>query len=157
MVQSKLEQEEAQVRKMHLGTAVRRQRVGLAVRWPVIMLPMANHAYASLWCKDYSEFTMLEFFERLLKTVPFSAEKAGFVSLVIRAVRPTETPLVEQDLRCRPLDAAELIEVAREHLHRDSAYEVRTHYDLWAYDFGSGRWQLRSQPIEITCNGPEYD
>ena len=100
---------------------------------------------------------MLELFERLLKTVPFSAESPGFVSLVIRAVRSTETALAEHDLRLQPLEAAELIEVARKHLHRDSAYEVRTHYDLWVCDAASGRWQLRPQPLEIICNGEEYD
>lgn len=118
---------------------------------------MANRAYVSLWSKGFSEATMLEQFQQLLTTVPLSAERPGFTELVIRAVDPAETPLVERDLRGQGLSAAELIEMVAEYLHPDSAYEVQTHWDLWVYDTGRGGWQRRPQGLALFCHGEEYD
>ncbi len=100
---------------------------------------------------------MLGQFERLLETVPFSAELPGFSELFIRAVDPTETSLVERDLRGQPLDAARVIELAREYEYADSAYEVQAHWDLWTYDSGAARWQSRPQRLGLICHGEEYD
>ena len=121
------------------------------------MKRMANRAYLGVWSKDFSEAKMLEQFAQLLNTVPFSTERPGFTQLVIRAVDPTQTSLVESDLRSRTLDAAELVRLAREHLHSDSAYEVQTHWDLWVYDASAAGWQRRPQRLEISCRGEEYD
>ena len=55
---------------------------------------MANRAYVSVWTRNHSEALMLDRFERLLVTVPLSAEHSGFASLVIRAVNPAEAPLL---------------------------------------------------------------
>ncbi len=118
---------------------------------------MANRAYASIWTREFSEATMLEQFERLLGTVPFSAARPGFTELVIRAAGPTETALIERDLRSQLLDAAAVAEMAGESLHADSAFEVSTHWDLWEFDAGLARWQLRPQPLGIFCHGEEYD
>ncbi len=118
---------------------------------------MANRAYVSVWAKGFREDNMLEQFEQLLKTVPLSAERPGFTELVIRAVDPAQTSLVECDLRSRPVDATEVVEMAAEYRHADSAYEVRTHWDLWVYDAGPGRWQRRPQRLEIIGRGEEYD
>ncbi len=100
---------------------------------------------------------MLKQFAQLLNTVPFSTERPGFAQLVIRAVDAAQTSLVESDLRSWTLDATELVRLAHEHLHFDSAYEVQTHWDLWVYDASSARWQQRPQKLEITCHGEEYD
>lgn len=100
---------------------------------------------------------MLEQFGELLKTVPSSSERPGFTALVIRAVDPAQTLLVEYDLRSRSPDADELIALAHEYLHFDSAYEVRTHWDLWVYDSAMARGERRPQPLEIICHGEEYD
>jgi hypothetical protein len=118
---------------------------------------MANRAFVSIWTKGFAEATMLGQFERLLETVRFSAERPGFTELVIRAVDPAETSLVERDLRSHPLDAAALMDLAREHTNADSVYEVWAHWDLWVYDAASRRWQLRPQPLGIICHGEEYD
>jgi hypothetical protein len=118
---------------------------------------MANRAYVSIWSKNFSEATMLEQFGRLLEAVPFSAARPGFNELVIRPVDSAETPVVERDLRSHPLDAASVINLAREYLHADSAYEVQAHWDLWVYDSTSGHWRQRTERLEITCHGEEYD
>ena len=118
---------------------------------------MANRAYVSVWTKGFSEENMLEQFGRLLETPPFSAERPGFAELVIHPVDPSETPLIQLDLRGQALSAAQLMELASEYRHADSAYEVRAHWDMWTLEAGSGRWQRRPQPLEILCHGEEYD
>jgi hypothetical protein len=121
------------------------------------MAAMSNQAYLSVWFKDFSESRMLEQFGTFLTTVPFSKTKPGFTFLVIRAVDASETPLLEQDLRSVPLDAAGIIELAKDHLHSDTCYEVRSTWDLWVYEGDPARWQSAPQPIEILCNGEDYD
>ncbi len=108
-----------------------------------------------VWCKDFSEERMLDNFHRFLETVPFSATKPGFTHLVVRAVDPAESPILDQDLRSVPLDATGIIEIAQEHLHADSSYEVRCHWDLWVFD-SEGRWKNEPQPMEIASYGEEY-
>ena len=120
------------------------------------MLPMANQAYLSVWCKNFSEERMLEDFGRLLDTVPFSATKPGFSYLVIRAVDARESPMLEQNLRAVPLDPSGIIELAKDYLHSDSSYEVRSDWDLWVFD-AQGRSKLEPQPLEIFSRGEDYD
>jgi hypothetical protein len=118
---------------------------------------VANQAYASVWCRGFDEETMLPFFEKLLDTVPSSKSWPGFSWLVIRAVGPTEAPLEECDLRAFPPTAGELMEMARDHLHADSAYEVQANWDLWTYELAAGRWIQDAERLELICNGAEYD
>lgn len=118
---------------------------------------MANQSYLSIWCKDFPEESILERFGDFLSTVPFSATKPGFNYLVVRAVDMAETPLMEQDLRAVPLDAKSVIELARDYLHNDSAFEINCDWDLWVFDAASGKWQLEPQPMQIFCNGEDYD
>lgn len=118
---------------------------------------MANHAFASFWLREYTEETMLERFGSFVATVPFSATRRGFTELVVRAVGASESPVAEFDARSRPLEAGELVEIAREYVHDDSCFEVQAHWDLWTYEQTSGRWQLGPQPLEIYCSGEAYD
>jgi hypothetical protein len=118
---------------------------------------MANRAYASFWIRDYSEALMLDRFERWLETVPFSAERPGFASLIIRAVEPSETPLLEHDFRAGEADAASVIALAREHRNPDCSYEVETHWNLWQCDLATGLWQRGPQRLLLICNGEAYD
>lgn len=118
---------------------------------------MPNHAYASIWRRDFSEEMLAERFEQFLSTVPMSATRPGFTDLVIRALSPAEMPLIEPDLRLAQPGAAEIAELAREHLHSDSAYETRAYWDLWAFDAATGNGLSRPEPLEIFCYGEEYD
>jgi hypothetical protein len=126
---------------------------------------MSNHAYASVWCRGFGEETLLDMFERLLATVPFSAEWPGFAQLIIRALEPTEIPLVERDLRAVPATPAELVALARDYLHADSAYETLAYWDLWTYQPAAAQspgtdsplCQLQPQRLELACFGEGYD
>ena len=122
---------------------------------------MPNHAYASIWCRDFSEEVMLERLGRFLSTVPFSAGRQGFTDFAIRAIGPAETPLLEPDFRSSPAAAAVLVELARDHLHPDSAYEARAFWDLWVPSVPAGaaapRWLSQPEPLEVFCYGEQYD
>ena len=117
---------------------------------------MANLSYLSVWCKNFSEERILEDFEKFLGTVPFSATKPGFTFLIARAVDSSESPLLEQDLRSVPLDAAGIIELAKDHLHSDVSYEVESSWDLWVLDT-QGKWKNEPQPLQILFHGEDYD
>jgi hypothetical protein len=120
------------------------------------MLVMSNQAYLRVWCKDFPEELILERFSDFLGTVPFSTAKPGFTYLTVRALDPTEVPVFEQDLRAVPLDAAGIIELAQDHLHADTSYEVRCDWDLWVSEGEAARWKLGPNPLEISCYGEDY-
>jgi hypothetical protein len=118
---------------------------------------MANRAYWGVWTRNFTEATMLDQFERVLRTVPFSAEFPGLTGMVVRAVDFSEAPLVEMDSGANPLKAEEWIASAREYCHADCAFEAESFWDLWAYDFAQGRWVRGPQKLVMICNGEEYD
>jgi len=118
---------------------------------------MANDAYLSVWCRDFSDEVLPERFERFLSTVPFSAAQAGFGNLVIRAVGPQESPIFESIFGRVYQSPAEIIESVREYLNADCAYEVRAFWDLWVLNTATGVWSLQPEPIEIRCFGELYD
>lgn len=121
------------------------------------MAHVANQAYLSVRCRDFPEERMLEYFGAFLQTVPFSASKPGFTHLIIRAVDAAQPPVLEQDLRMTPLDAAGIIELAAEQLHSDCAYEVGCFWDLATFDAASSKSKIEPQALEIVCRGEDYD
>ena len=123
----------------------------------VIIVGMANQSYLSVWYTDLPEELLLERFGAFLATVPFSATTPGFTQLTIHAVSAAEIPILEQDLRRMPLDVAGIIEIARDHLNSDCAYDVGCYWDLSVFDTASGKWKVEPQPIEISCYGVDYD
>jgi len=121
------------------------------------MFRMANRAYAGVWTKGFSEATMLEQFEAFLDIVPYSKDRPGLTSLVVRAIDPGESPLVDGDARLQPVAPAVLIETVREYLNSDTTYEASAYWDVWVYDVEAGRWEQRPQPLLLTCFGESYD
>ncbi len=118
---------------------------------------MPHRTYISVWFEDFGEAVILERIERFLETVPYSKSLPGITSLVIRAVGPEEAPLIERDLRNRPLRPGEVVALVAESLHSDSSYEFEAYWDLWAFNRELGQWQLEPHRLEILCCGPEYD
>ncbi len=116
---------------------------------------MANRAYLSVWCRDWSAGNQLELLVKFLATVPHSIERSGFTRLVVRAVDPAEAPLADLDLRTVPADAVRIGELAAEQMHVDSAFEIEADWDLWVLQ--AGQWLLRPQKLEIFSYGESYD
>jgi hypothetical protein len=118
---------------------------------------MANRAYASFWMRDYSEALMLDRFERWLESVPLSADRPGFAGLVIRAVEPSEAPILEHDFHGGAANAAAVAALAREHCNSDCAYEAEAYWDLWQQHLETGFWQRSPQRLLLICHGEAYD
>jgi hypothetical protein len=118
---------------------------------------MANRAYAALWLHGSGGDDGLAHFERYLRTVPFARARQGFQSLVVRALGPGEMPVAHHDLRASPASSLEVLELAREHAHPDTAFEVEAFWDLWVRDAESGLWSEQTQKLEILAQGPDYD
>jgi hypothetical protein len=72
-------------------------------------------------------------------------------------VDATESPILEQDLRAVPHDAAGIVEIARDQVHSDCSYEVGCHWDLAVFDAVTGKSKVEPQPLEILCRGEDYD
>jgi len=117
---------------------------------------MSNHAYASFWVRERAAETMLNRFERFLETFPLSSTWREFTSFVIRAVSPSEAPLVESDLR-GTVAASDVIALAREHDSADCSYEVEAHWDLWQRNLETGVWEKKPERVLLICNGSDYD
>jgi len=117
---------------------------------------MSNHAYASFWVRERATETMLNRFERFLETFPLSSTWREFTSFVIRAVGPSEAPLVESDLR-GTVAASDVIALAREHDSADCSYEVEAHWDLWQRNLDTGVWEKKPERVLLICNGSDYD
>jgi len=118
---------------------------------------MANRAYVRFWTRDNAAALLLDRFERLLETVPMSAEQPGFTRVVVRAIAFAETPVIERDLRGVTANAADVIAMAREHSDEDTACEVETSWDLWGRNPEQGIWQLHAEPLLLTCHGETYE
>lgn len=120
-------------------------------------VPMSDRAYVNFWTREPSEALMLDRFERLLETVPLSPEQPGFTGVLVRAVGPAETPLVELDLRNGVYGHADVVALARQYLHADTQYEVAAYWDLWRYQPENGGWKRGPEPLLLICRGEAYD
>ena len=110
---------------------------------------MPNDAFLSVWCRDFRDELLPERFEQFLSTVPFSTAQSGFSNLVIRAVGPQEAPLFESVIGRVYQVPVEIVELVREHLNADSAYEARGYWDLWGLNTATGVWHLQPEPVEM--------
>jgi hypothetical protein len=72
-------------------------------------------------------------------------------------VDTSQPPVYEEDARSAPFDLSGVLEVVRQHVNSDSAYEVLAQWDLSAFDATSGKWKVEAQPLEIACFGEDYD
>jgi hypothetical protein len=118
---------------------------------------MTHRAYVNFWVRDYAEALMLDRFERLLETVPLSSAHPGFERLVVRAVSPAETPLVEHDLRGAVSSPADVIALAGEHVAADIELEVTAHWELWRVEAHTATWKRGPEPVLLLSRGPAYD
>lgn len=118
---------------------------------------MANRAFVGIWIRDFDDAELLSHFERFLASFPVTAQPPIFLDLTVRAVDPTEAPVLEHDLRGQLLTPADLIELARAHDSSDVAIEVNARWDLWIRDMESVSWKLSPERLSLSCFGTDYD
>ncbi len=120
---------------------------------------MADRLYLSLWFPSFEEAEMIPRTLAVLKHFPFSNSQPGIRYLGIYAISWNEPLVFEQtfDSRETPEQAVEL---AREHVHRDHAYEFEAMWDLWSPEIGGGldtTWRLQPQPVKFLVHGTEFE
>jgi hypothetical protein len=118
---------------------------------------MANRAYLRVWTRDFSEATLIAQCARFLTTAPLSASQSTFTELTVQPIDATETPVAYWDLRPTKFGPAEVAALAIQQLNFDSAYQVAGLWDLWELDIESLKWQHKSEPLLMTCQGLDYD
>ena len=119
---------------------------------------MCNKAYLRVWCTGFPEGKVIERFGAFLATVPYSSSRPGFTYFTVRAVDSAEAPILEQDLRPVPMDPAGILELTKDHLHSDCAYEAQTHWDAWIFNPATEpAFRSDPQPLELICRGEDYD
>jgi hypothetical protein len=118
---------------------------------------MANRAYLRVWTRDFSERTMIAEFARFLTTAPLTEGEGRFQLLTIQAVDATESPVAEWDLKDGTFGPAEVAALAALHINPDTAFIVGAQWDLWTFSVDTLKWTQTSQPLELICQGADYD
>ena len=95
---------------------------------------------------------MLEHFEVLLRTFPFSPLSPGISALKVYAIELIEPPLVEHYF-AEPAQAGAAIEMARAFQNSDCLYQINGGWDLWQFEAG---WKLAPSPVSLLCFGPLF-
>lgn len=118
---------------------------------------MANRAYLRVWTRDFSRETMIAEFARFLTSAPISEPGPGFEQLIVQPVDTTEAPVAEWDLKSSLLGPAEIAALAAQHVDADTAYMVGAKWDLWSFNSETLKYTQSPQPLELLCQGPDYD
>jgi len=118
---------------------------------------MANRAYLRVWTRDFSATTMIPEFARFLTTAPLTEGESKFQLLTIQAVDATESPVAEWDLKDGTLSPPEVAALAAQHVDPDTAFIVDAQWDLWTFSVDTLTWTQTPQPLELICQGADYD
>ncbi len=113
---------------------------------------MADYAYLSVWFREFTVERGLRHLEAALALFPQAAARPGF-HLVVRSLGPGEGSTLERDLIAAPAD---VLALASEFLHEDTAYEVTAFWELWQPQRG-GRWEQAPSPVELVLQGAQYN
>ncbi len=113
---------------------------------------MADQLYLSYWLRGFTEQNMLRHFEKMVARFPFS-RLAHAATLRVLAISFSEPPLLERALPL-PVNAAEVVQLARERLQADVACQLEAWWDLWQFD---SEWKLGPSPVALFCFGPEFE
>ena len=118
---------------------------------------MANRAYLRVWTRDFSDQTMIPEFARFLTTAPLTEDEGKFRLLTIQAVDAAETPVAEWDLKDGNFGPAQVAALAAQHVNQDTAFIVEAQWDIWTFDINTLKWTQSPQPLELICQGVDYD
>ncbi len=114
---------------------------------------MSDRLYLSCWVKDFSDFTMLRDYRRLLSAFPISQLSERPQTLRVHAVSYSESPILEKPFEPKAT-FEEILEAARDFSCSDCGIDVETAWDLWQFD---ADWKLSPAPVTISCYGSEFE
>jgi len=114
---------------------------------------MSDRLYLSCWTRDFSAFTMLRNYSKLLSVFPPSKLSERPQTLRVHAVAYSEPPVVEKPFEPN-VPFEELVEASRDFAGSDCAVDIETAWDLWQFDT---EWKLAPAPVTISCFGPDFE
>ena len=123
---------------------------------------MPDLVYLSLWLREFDRQTMLTYWQQAIEEFPASSEAPGVRSITVSPLNWSEPPSLEQAFE-EGISATEALELARDFLHADCAYEAQLNWDLWTpksldlLDGGADDWERKPQVVSIICLGTEFD
>jgi hypothetical protein len=123
---------------------------------------MPDLIHLSFWLREFDAQTMLGYWQRAIQEFPASQDAPGVRSVAVYPLNWSETPSVEQAFE-EGTGAEEALEVAREFLHPDCAYEAQMSWELWtpkpldSLDDEDNDWERKPQEVSINCLGTEFD
>jgi hypothetical protein len=95
----------------------------------------------------------MRYFEKMLRSFPFSQREQPQSTVSILAVSATEPPLLERPMN-GPLDLDDVEPIFRDYSGDDTAYLFDGWWDLWQCE---ADWVLRPTRVTLSCFGPEFD
>jgi hypothetical protein len=119
-----------------------------------IARPMADQLYLSYQLRNFSAQNMLRYYEKLLRTFPFSQLARQASTFKVLAVDYNEPPLVEIPYPPPPPIEA-VLAVAKDFENPDAAYRLESWWDLW--QFIDKEWKLAPSRVALCCFGLEFE
>lgn len=117
---------------------------------------MADLLYLSLWFPNFDVEEMLPKALTLMRQFPFSLQQPGITGVALHPVSWNEPTILER--RFQPAIAPEeAMLIASDLLHEDYAYVFDAAWDLWIFDNGQRRWELKPSPVKFLVHGEEFD
>jgi len=117
-------------------------------------LIVPDRLYFSCWVKDHRTEPVLHQFQKMLERFPISKLAKRGPVLRVYAIQHAEPPLLEREFPPE-IPIAEIINAAREFMQPDSACEIDTYWDLWAYE--SNDWKLAPASATLACYGSDFE
>lgn len=114
---------------------------------------VTDQLFLSIWLNRSARRDRVRYFEKMLRSFPFSQREQPQSIVTIHAVSDIEPPLLERPLN-GPLDVDPVAQILHDYTGEDIAYEVESWWDLWQFD---NDWQLRPAAVSLACYGPEFD
>ncbi|HUS18777.1 MAG TPA: hypothetical protein VMZ25_03940 [Terriglobales bacterium] len=120
---------------------------------------MADQLYLNLWFPSFAESEILPRLLSVLKHFPFSVQRPGVAYISVHALSWQEPELLEQTFDYGT-DPELALEMAKDFVHSDNAYEVEAYWDLHIPEQQGDldeTWVLRPQPVKFIAFGTEFD
>lgn len=114
---------------------------------------MADQLYLSYRIRGYNGVGMLRTWEKVLRLFPYSKLTQNWSTLKIQAVSYEEPLLREQPL-APGFTPDDVLAVAKDAFHDDSAYSLETWWDIWQY---LEDWRVEPARVTLACYGPRFE
>jgi hypothetical protein len=114
---------------------------------------VTDQLFLCIWLDRPAQANRLRYFEKMLRSFPFSQREQPQSTVSVQAIDVTEPPLLEKAVN-GPIDLAQIVPVFNEYGGDDIAYELESWWDLWQFD---GDWKLQPTRVSLSCFGRQYD